>query len=384
MTKPILALLACVLFFLTAGVRNNNAGEPKEKPARPLEIYFIDIGRWVGNATLIVAPSGESMMLDAGPSFAVNKIVDVLKKAGVEKIDYLVNTHYHSDHCSATLELSRQIPIVHFVDHGESVEFGKSDDWWKERRGPWFKPGMGEKYDELYMSYVKARSAGRHTVVRPGDTIPIKGIEARVVCAGGKILSKPLPGAGADNPAGKDVDKRRDDDAEDAQSIGVLLQHGPFRFIFLGDLTWNMEHSLFYPKNLVGTVDAYLVTHHAQSLPKSMGDYYHGLSACPKSETHGLSPRVAILSLGALGHKAGTSEAMENVRSVPGLQDVWQTQYIEQGGEKDHNSPKDFCANIGGKNEPTRYLKLSANADGSFTMINSRNGFTKKYERRAK
>ena len=134
----------------------------------------------------------------------------------------------------------------------------------------------------------------------------------------------------------------------------------------------------------MGTADAYLITHHAQSLPKSMGDYYHGLSSCPKSEVHGLRPRVAILSLGANGHRQGTSEAMENVRSSPGLEDLWQTEFIEAGGEKGHNSPKDFIANIGGKNDSVRFLKLSANSDGSFTMTNSRNGFSKRYPPRKK
>ena len=47
----------------------------------------------------------------------------------------------------------------------------------------------------------------------------------------------------------------------------------------------------------MGPVDAYVVTHHAQSFPLSMGAYYHGLSACPKAELVGLRPRVAILSL---------------------------------------------------------------------------------------
>jgi hypothetical protein len=62
--------------------------------------------------------------------------------------------------------------------------------------------------------------------------------------------------------------------------------------------------------------------------------------------------------LGALGHKVGTSEAMENVRGSPRLEAVWQTEFIEQGGEKDHNSSKDFIANIGAKNDQSRYLKL--------------------------
>ena len=162
------------------------------------------------------------------------------------------------------------------------------------------------------------------------------------------------------------------------------MTFGSFRFVYLGDLTWNVENALFCPRNLVGAVDAYVITHHAQSFPKSMGDYYHGLSACPKSEVHGLRPRVAILSLGALGHKAGTSEAIENVRGGPGLEDVWQTEFIEAGGEMKHNAPKQFIANIGGKNDRVRFIKLAASHDGSFTMTNSRTGFSKTYGARKK
>jgi hypothetical protein len=312
------------------------------------------------------------------------RVHEVLKKAGLRKLDYLLTTHYHADHFGATAELAGLIPILHFVDHGPSVEVCKSDDWWMKRRGPWAKPGVGQRYDTLYKTYLKSRANARHTVVRAGDVVPVKGIEVRVLCSGGKLLVEPLPGAGEQNPACAGVDRRGDDDAEDAQSIGVLVTFGSFRFVYLGDLTWNLANDLFCPRNRVGTVDAYLVTHHAQSLPRSMGDYYHGLSSCPRSEVHGLRPRVAILSLGALGHKVGTSEAIENVRGSPGLEDLWQTQFIEAGGEKEHNAPKQFIANLGGKNDQVRYLKLSANRDGSFTMLNSRTGFTKHYAPRKK
>jgi hypothetical protein len=350
--------------------------------AKNLEIYFVDVGRGVGNATLLVAPSGETMLLDAGPEYAAPRVLEVLKQAGVKQLDYLVTTHYHADHCGATAALAAQLPIRHYVDHGPSVEVGKSDDWWKQRRGPWFRPGMGQEYDKRYRAYLKARENSRHVVVKPGDLVPIKGLEVRVLCSGGKVLDKPLPGAGQNNPACAEVDRRGDDDAEDAQSIGVLVTLGKFRFVYLGDLTWNMENALFCPVNKVGRVDAYLVTHHAQSFARDMGEYYHGLSACPKSELHGLRPRVAILSLGAAGHRQGTPEAIKTVRASPGLEDVWQTNFIEAGGEREHNSPKDFCASIGGKNQPARYLKLSAAADGSFTMLNSRNNFTRKYPAR--
>jgi len=373
----------CKLVLFTAALLTGSvtslSGE--EKP-QTLAIYCIDISGSVGNATLIVAPSGQTMMLDAGPPRSEQRSLDVIKQAGVKQLDYLVNTHFCADHFGASAALAEQIPIRHFVDHGRSAEYQRDDAWWQAHRGPWFKPNMGKDRDALYETYLKAAEGGRRIEVQAGDTIPVAGLDVRVLCANGKVLREPLAGAGQPNPAGEGVDHRADDDAEDGQSIGVLVQHGKFRFVFLGDLTWNVEHALFYPRNLVGTVDAYVITHHAQSLPESLGDYYYGLSACPKSEVFGLSPRVAILSLGNAGHRQGTPAAMETVRSCPSIEDVWQTAFIRDGGEKGHNSPEDFCANLGGRQARTRFIKISAAADGSFTVTNSRNGFTKQYAAR--
>jgi competence protein ComEC len=361
---------------LLAIVRCVQAGET-------LDIYFIDISRSVGNATLVVAPSGESLLLDAGPARSERRTLSVMERAGVKQLDYLINTHFCPDHFGATAALAQQTPIRHFVEHGESVQYQQNDDWWKAHRGPWFKPDTPKNYDQLYEAYRQARTKGRRIVAKAGDTIPVNGISVHVLCARGKVLSDPLPGAGQPNPAGDGIERRVDDDAEDAQSIGVLVQHGKFRFVFLGDLTWNVEHDLFYPRNLVGPVDAYLITHHAQSLPQRFGDYYFGLSACPKSEVFGLNPRVAILSMGALGHREGTSDAIDMVRTAPGLEDIWQTELITAGGEKEHNSPADFCASIGAMDGQTQFIKLSAKANGSFTMTNSRNGFAKHYPARS-
>jgi beta-lactamase superfamily II metal-dependent hydrolase len=366
--------LACLAVFWTLGAGGLRAAET-------LDIYFVDPGGAVGNATVIVSPSGESAMLDAGLPFPpqVKKVLQVFELAGVKQIDWMINTHYHADHFGATAPLSEAIPIINFVDHGESVEHHRSDDWWRERRRPWFREGVGKQYDTMYERYLKACEKGRRVTVKPGDIVPMKGVELRVVCAGGKVIESPLPGAGQPNDMGDP--RRADDDAEDAQSIGTLVTFGAFKFIYLGDLTWNVSLDLFTARNKVGTVDAYLVTHHAQSLPASLGAYYEGLSACPKAEVHGLRPRVAILSLGTHGHRQGTSEAMENVRSYQGLEDLWQTSKVIEGGEKDHNSADAFIASLT-EGPVLRYIKLSASRDGSFTVTNSRTGYTKHYPAR--
>ena len=324
------------------------------------EIYIVDVGH--GDAAFVISPSGQTLMLDAGPTGAAKRILAFMQQNGIGKIDYLVVSHFEDDHMGAAPVIAGKVPILNWVDHGQSIVYGKDDDWWKQRRGPWAKPGMGKRYDESFDIYRKA------------------------VSAGGKVLSSPLrgvPGAGAPNPACAGIDRRAEDDAEDGQSAGVIVGLGEFRLAWLGDLTWNNENRLFCPNNLVGTVDAYIITHHGQSMPATLGDYYYGLSCCPPSEVHGLHPRVSILSLGSLGHREGTPDAMQTVGNSPGMEDLWETQKVMQGGERTTNPPDEFIANIGERTEQVPYIKITANTDGSFTVMNSRNQFSKKYAARA-
>ena len=372
------ALLAASLVASSQAHGQTNPVTPGSVRVSPTtDFYFIDVT--LGNATLVVSPAGESMLLDTGTARTTGRVLETLKAASAQRIDHLLLTHYHDDHFGAAAELAEKIPVGEFIDHGPSVESDKNDAWWQARRGPWFKPGKGQLYDESFAAYEKARAKNEHRVVKAGDVIPVKGLFVQVLTAGGKVITKPLKGAGGANPVCKDFERRAPDDAEDAQSIGVLVQFGKFRFVYLGDLSWNESGGLFCPEDKVGPVDAYVITHHAQSFPRSMGDYYWGLSACPPCELAALRPRVAILSLGSFGHRGGDDEAMKVVRGCPGLLDLWQTEKIVSGGEAGHNSADDFIANVGGRNDRARFIKLSAHADGSFTMSNSRNQFTKSY-----
>lgn len=349
--------------------------------AQPATFYLVDIGH--GNVAFVVSPSGETMLLDCGPGYALERIQSFMQQNGIKKIDYLVVSHFEEDHMGAAAALSKRVPVLNWVDHGESVTYGKSDEWWKVRRSPWVKPGAGKVDDSRFDAYKAARATGHHVTVRPGDKVPIKGLDVSVVSAGGRVLATPLAGAGQPNPACAQVDKRAEDDAEDGQSVGVVINMVQFRFIYLGDLTWNNSTRLFCPANKVGTVDAYLVTHHAQYMTNTLGDYYAGLSCCPVAEVKALHPRVGLISMGKEGHRYGTGDAMKVVRAS-GM-DLWQTEKIIGGGEAGFNAPDNFIANIGGEaTGRVPFIKLVANADGSFLAVNSRNGFSKSYPARAK
>jgi beta-lactamase superfamily II metal-dependent hydrolase len=315
---------------------------------RTLDIYFIDTEG--GQATLFVSPSGQSLLVDAGwPGFEgrdADRIAAAAKKAGVTQIDYFVASHYHTDHIGGVPQLAAKLPIRTFVDHGPSVE-------------------SGERPDALFKAYADARAKGKHLLVKPGDKIPIAGLDVQVVAAGGEHLTKAINGGGQPNALCADFKPKEADPSENARSVGILVTSGKFRFLDLGDLTWNKEQELVCPNNLLGTIDVYLTTHHG-SAPSG-----------PPAIVYALKPRVAIMNNGA--KKGGNPEAWRTVRQSPGLEDLWQVHYSVEGA-KEHNVAEAMIANV---DESTSHgLRVSANPNGSFTVFNDRNGNSKRYEAR--
>jgi beta-lactamase superfamily II metal-dependent hydrolase len=313
---------------------------------KSLEVYFIDVEG--GQATLLVAPSGESMLIDAGwPGFNgrdAGRIAAAAKAAGVKKIDYLVVTHYHRDHVGGVPELADRLPVRTYVDHGPSVESGKDADI-------------------LMKAYLAHREKGQYLQVKAGDSIPIKGLEVKVVGAAGQLITTPLPEGGASNPACAGFRPRAVDKTENAQSIAMMVRFGKFRMADLADLTWNKEFELACPNNKLGTVNVYVVTHHGMDLSGSA------------AIVHALHPQVAIMNNGA--RKGGAAEAWQVIRNSPGLKDIWQLHFAVAGG-KENNAPDTFIANTDEICEG-KWIKLTAHEDGTYTVYNSRNKFERSY-----
>ena len=316
---------------------------------KTLDVYFIDVEG--GQATLYVAPSGESMLVDTGwPGFNgrdAARIVKAAKDAGVKKIDYLLITHYHTDHVGGVPQLAERIPIKNYVDHGANFESGKNAD-------------------SLMKSYTDVRAGGNHIEVKAGDKVPVKGLDVTIVAAAGNHVSAPLAKSEASAACASFVPKA-DDPSENARSVGNIVQFGNFRIINLGDLTWNKEKELVCPENLLGTVDVYLTTHHGMNI------------SGPEVILGALRPRVAIMNNGA--KKGGSPETYQLLRKSPGMEDIWQLHFAVAGGDA-NNAADSFIANT----DPVcsgKWIKLSVQPDGAFTVTNGRNGFSKTYKPRS-
>jgi hypothetical protein len=257
----------------------------------------------------------------------------------------MLMTHYHVDHVGGIPAVAQRIPIVTYVDHGPDNE----TDF------------QGKKLAAAYDEVVKK---GKHLVVKPGDRIPLEGVDIDVVAANGAVIAKPLAGAGAPNPACAGVDKKADDPGENARSIAFVLRYGKFSFADFADITWNTELSLACPNSQLGAVNVYLVTHHG-----------FDISNAPPI-VQALHPRVAISNNGV--RKGGLPAAFKVIRSSPGLEDLWQLHYSAAAGAEG-NSAEALIANPDA-NCQGNWLKLTAKSNGEFTVFNGRNKFTKTYK----
>ncbi len=345
----ILSVTLLSIFALLMAFSPKSACAQSTSAAGHLLIYSIDVEG--GQSTLLVAPSGESLLVDTGwPDNGgrdAERIQQAMQDADVKRIDHVLITHYHTDHVGGVPDLVSRVEVGEFLDHGPNRED---------------TPGTRAGYE----AYLKAIAGHSRRIVHPGDTIPIDGLNIAVLTADGEHIAavpgiKPVP-----NPYCTTERAWPTDPTENARSAGILVTYGKFKFLDLGDLTGQKEVSLVCPRNPIGAVDLYLVTHHGMDLSNS------------RAIVDAIHPRAAIMNNGA--HKAGMPAAWQTVHDSPGLRDLWQL-HTAENSDAAHNSPEALIANPKGDGDG-HYLKVVASADGSFSVTNSRTGMTKAYPRK--
>lgn len=332
---------------------------PAVGSAQGLRLYFVDVEG--GQATLIVTPAGQSMLVDTGwPALSgvegptgtardAERISVAMKKAGVSTLDYLVITHYHDDHVGGMAQLASRVKFRNVITHGPTTETSKG----AETMMATFRAAM-------------AASGAKEIVVKPGDTIPLKGIDVKVLASNRALIG--APSKSAPNPLCEGVVPRPPDRSDNSASVGMLFTYGTFRFLDLGDLTQDLEYQMACPSNRIGEVDVMLTTHHGAA------------SSNAPVLVHALKPRVAIMNNGA--RKGGELPVLQTYRSAPGLEDLWMLHYSVAGGEGNVAEP--MIANLGDVADPavkdTGFgINVTVQPNGTFTVVNERNNVSKTY-----
>ncbi len=355
---------------------------PAATPNGTLKIVPIDMEG--GGGTLFVTPEGKSLLIDTGwpsnfgllasPDGAKNsadRIVAAAKKLGVTKLDYVIITHFHMDHAGGVVDLAKRIPIGTFIDHGPNVEHDKLPP----------DIALGEP-DRLYPAYLNVIRGHNHIVAKPGQVIQIGSLTDTIVASDGVTITKPLPGAGAKNPAcdtAQALSTKDEGGVENTHSVASLLSFGKVKIAMFGDLSWKAEHALSCPVTRLGHVNVLIATQHGS-----------GISSNPASIAD-MKPDLVVMGSG--GKKGGDESVIKTIKASPGVQGFWQLHdsYAHPEWSKDKN----YVANL---NPPAsavaaharemftappdegHTIHLDISKDGKIVATNDRNGFSKTYQ----
>ena len=362
MKRGVITFLAVLTFAASGPAQGTNV--PKQ--TKNFEIYWIDVEG--GASTLFISPTGESLLFDTG--FPGNgdrdakRIYAAAQNAGLRQLDHVVISHWHADHEGGLAALAKMIPMLHFYDHGNGVE----------------------QADRERLEDYKAIAGNKRTILKPGDTIPFGSVQVRVLVSEGPMIAKPINGGGPNalcanhqhmGPAGP----------ENQRMVGLSLTYSNFKLASLGDLDWQRELELVCPVNKIGSVTVYTINRHGaldnSGTPALLGAIRPQVIVVNNGPRKGLHvPFDQVRPITVSGVTPAPYEKNHYLRlaKTPGVLGIWQTHLSLADSDPAHNTARDMIANLEeGPADQGNWIHASVQTDGTYTITNGRNGFSRTY-----
>jgi competence protein ComEC len=329
---------------------------PAAAQGRNLDIYWVDVEG--GAATLVVAPSGESLLYDSGWEVGdrdATRIADAAKAAGISRIDFFVLSHFHADHAGGIVALSKRLPIGRCFDRGDFIE------------------PANQRWRDAYLSVC----GSRRTILTAGDRIPLKGVQVDVVASNGKLIATPMPGGGP-NALCATAENHPPDVPENQLMVSALFTYGRFRFLDTADLDWEKEMEVACPINRIGRVTLWQTGRHGALDGAGAPAFLYAIA--PQLVVVNNGPRKGLGGPSPGAQKAA-SVHYERIAGTPGIEGVWQGHLSLF--DREHNTAPDMIANLEDTDQcQGHWLKASVKRDGTVTLTNGRNLFSKTYRAR--
>jgi beta-lactamase superfamily II metal-dependent hydrolase len=262
--------------------------QPPPPSGRELRVHVLDVGPVNGDSILIVSPSGQTVLFDAGDTTKGKAVVEALKKNNVTQIDYFIATHPHPDHIGGVPEVFKSLKVLNVFDNGLSP-------FVPERLQPPAKPvnlkvkpqpekrGKTQSITKFYDDYKDAvtKSGARYTRVQPGIKLDLgDGCLLTILGPTEPMFTKEQMKAGGNEP--------------NANSVVARLDYGDFSMLLPGDAEEQTEHRMTSKEiNLAAKI--LKVAHHGSKYATS-ADFIGRVK-----------PAVAIVSVGEwnrYGHPA--------------------------------------------------------------------------------